>query len=133
MLTGCQSYNWRFDFAKAEEEARQSNRHLFVFYKSWLDDDSNRMLSNEVLSDPKVQAEFQDTINVLIERAAGNAYVEYMQKYRVESYPAAVLVAPDGTYQTQLGFVPKEQFLEFVHRAKSVKPAKGPANTQPKR
>jgi hypothetical protein len=127
LLAGCQQYNWRFDYAKAEEDARQANKYLFVFYKWWLDNDSNRMLSNEVLSDPQVVAEFQDTVNVLIERASGSAYVEYMRKFGVDGFPAAVIVAPDGRYQLRLGFVPKDRFLEFVRQAKGAGGARSPA------
>ena len=45
---GCQSYNWQSDLATyqaAEERARQEGKHLFIFYKSWLDDASNRMMT----------------------------------------------------------------------------------------
>lgn len=134
-VTGCQQYNWRFDYAKAEEDARQAGKPLFIFYKWWLDNDSNRMLSNEVLSDPQVVSEFQDTINVLIERAAGSAYAEYMRKFEVEVFPAAVIVAPDGQYRVQLGWVPKDRFLEFVRQAKSAVAARAPAdkNAAPKK
>lgn len=128
-LSGCQNYNWRYDYVQAEADAQKTNRPLFIFYKWWLDDDSNRMLSNEVLSDPQVVAEFQDSVNVLVERAAGSEYVEYMKKFGVDNYPAAVIVAPGGRYHVRVGLIPKDRFLEFIRQAKSTMPAAGSAKT----
>lgn len=120
--SGCFAYNWRLDhseFGPAEAEAREKGKYLFIFYKSWTDNSSNRMLSSEVLSDPKVEKHFADTINLLVEAGGGPRYVDYMAKYGVTSFPAAVIVAPDGSYQRAVGFIPKEQFIEFVQKAKS--------------
>lgn len=120
--TGCASYNWHIDYETAEQEAREKNKHLFIFYKWWLDNASNRMLSDEVLSSPEVMKHFQDTVNLLIEKDNGPAYVEYLRKYGVTEYPAAILVAPDGTYQVRTGFVPRDRFIDFVVRAKQPAP-----------
>ncbi|NLX13713.1 MAG: hypothetical protein GXY44_08695 [Phycisphaerales bacterium] len=122
--SGCFSYNWRLDYAEfgpAEAEARAHDKYLFIFYKSWTDNFSNRMLGSEVLSDPAVEKQFSDTVNLLVEAGGGPRYVDYMAKYGVVSYPAAVIVAPDGSYQRQVGFTPREQFIEFVQKAKTPK------------
>ena len=122
--TGCQSYNWRSDFAAAEQQAREQSKYLFIFYKWWLDDASNRMLSNEVLSDPEVQQLFLETINVLLEKDSGPAYKQYVSKYGVTDPPAVVLVAPDGSYRVQRGFTPKGRFINFVKKARTTRPKK---------
>ena len=73
---GCAGgYNWRNDFQASETEAREQKKHLFIFYKWWLDEASNRMFGGEVLSDPEVAALFQDTVNVLIDKDFGSEYV----------------------------------------------------------
>lgn len=124
--TGCQTYNWRDDFERAEAEARDKNKDLFIFYKWYLDNDSNRMLSSEVLSDPKVVGLFQDSINLLIEKEYGPRYVAYVGRYGVTTYPSSIIVRPDGTFAVKKGFTPKKAFIAFVERAR------GDADTQPK-
>ncbi len=133
-LTGCAQYEWKTEYAQyqaAEQEARQGGRHMFVFYKYWLDSDSNRMLSNEVLSDPEVTGLFQNTINLLVEKDFGPQYAEYMNRYNVTTPPAAVIVRPDGSYRVRQGFVPKEEFIRWAREAMS-SPATAPARTAPK-
>lgn len=122
---GCQEYHWRTDYAQAEQDARQQGKHLFIFYKWWLDSDSNRMFSEE-LSDPAVKAVFQDTINLLLDKDFGPQYIEYMGKYGVTSYPASVIVAPDGRFVVRTGRIPKDQFIEWAKKAKPP-PGKQPA------
>jgi hypothetical protein len=122
LSTGCASYNWQIDYQVAEQEARAKDKYLFIFYKWWLDNASNRMLSEEVLSSPEVMKHFQDTVNLLIEKDNGPAYVDYVRKYEVTEFPAAIIVAPDGTYQVRRGFVPKDRFIDFVVKAKQPAP-----------
>jgi len=120
LASGCQQYGWitdYSDFGPAEVRARAESRYLFVFYKYWLDDASNRMLSSDVLSDPKVVAMFQDTVNLLVEKEYGSQYEEYMRKYGAVSPPTAVIVAPDGTFSVKKGFIPKDQFIDFAQRS----------------
>lgn len=118
--SGCGGgYRWRSDFQKAEEDARTQGKILFIFYKGWLDPASNRMLGNEVLSDPLVAAEFQGTINVLIDREYGPAFTGYVRRFNVSTYPACILVAPDGKYKPLTGFVPREQLIEWVRNFKA--------------
>ncbi len=127
LASGCHSYNWVLDysqFAQAEQRAREKDKHMFVFYKCWTDEASNRMLGSEVLSDPDVESLFQDTINLLVEEAGGPKYVAYMNKYGVSHCPASVIVAPDGTYQVRSGFVPKEEFVEFAKKTLNASSAK---------
>jgi len=128
--TGCQSYNWRSELAAykaAEQQAREEGKFLFIFYKWWLDSSSNRMLGNEVLTDPEVVALFQDTINLVVEKDFGPEYEKYMAKYGISDTPACVIVAPDGKFKVRTGFTPKDRFIEFAKRAKAA------LSTQPQR
>jgi len=111
---GCLQYDWQHDFERGEAQAREQNKDMFIFYKYYLDSDSNRMLSSEVLSDPEIVSLFQDTINVLIDSSFGPQYEAYVARFGVSSYPASILVAPNGQYETLKGFVPKQRFIEFV-------------------
>jgi hypothetical protein len=120
-LAGCHDYNWKTDYQKAETQAREQNKYLFVFYKSWLSSDSNRM-HGDVLADPAVGDLFQDTINVLLEKDSCPEFARYMTKYDVTAPPAFVIAAPDGTYQARTGFIPKDRFMEFVQSAKTPHP-----------
>ena len=119
-VTGCQEYNWRTDHIQAEQDAREQGKDLFVFYKHWLDRESNDMFNIE-LSDPAVKALFQDTINVLLEKGFP-AWDEYAATYGVNSCPASILVRPDGKPRVQLGRISKEQFIEWVKEARSPPP-----------
>lgn len=117
VVTGCHSTDWRQDYAQAEAEARQQGKHLFIFYKWWLDSNSNRMLS-DTLADSKVKAQLKDTINVLLDRDFAE-FEDYVRKYGVRTFPASIIVAPDSTYQVRMGFVPRDQFLAFIKWARS--------------
>ena len=114
---GCQHYEWRDDYERAEVQAREQSKHMFIFYKYYLDADSNRMLGSEVLSDPEVVKLFQGTVNVLLDQAYGPRYVEYVGKYGVRSCPSSIIVAPDGTYTVLRGLVSKERFMDFAQKA----------------
>ena len=125
--TGCQEYNWRIDHVQAEQDARERGKDLFVFYKHWLDRNSNDMFNIE-LSDPAVKALFQNTINVRLEKGFP-AWDEYAAKYGVNSCPASIIVRPDGTFKVQSGRISKEQFIEWVKEAKS-RPPREPGKTK---
>ncbi len=129
-VVGCQEYDWRSDYARAEQEAREQDKYLFVFYKWWLDSDSNHML-NEELSDPAVKTLFQDTINLLLDKDYGPQYVEYVGKYGVTSYPASIIVAPDGSFKVQAGRTPKERFIEWAKQAKPPRPERPGKQPEP--
>lgn len=119
---GCQDLRWSSDPQQAEEQARQQHRYLFVFYKYWLDSDSGHMFSNDGLSSPRVTRLLQDTVNVLIDQDYGPSYRNYVSKYGVNSYPAVIVVAPDGTYQARTGYLSEDRLIEFLEAAKSQHP-----------
>ncbi len=134
--TGCADYKWRQDSQQAEQQAREQGKYLFVFYKGFLNNQSDRMHS-DVLADPEVGALFNDTVNLLLMREQSPEHANYVAKYGVTSPPACVMVAPDGTYYVQSGFISKDRFIEFIKNAKSGKgtggkpPAAAPARQTP--
>jgi len=122
---GCQDYRWRWDYQQAEQNAREQQKYLFIFYKHWLNDESNHM-HNEVLADPAVGALLQDTINLLLEKDSSPEYAKYLTRYGVTAPPAFVVVAPDGTYRVQTGYIAKDRFIDFIKQAKTTRPAESP-------
>jgi thioredoxin-related protein len=106
-------YAWCEDHLDAEQKARREKRYLFIFYKHWLDETSNRMHS-EVLTHPKVVEFFKDTINVILDKDQGSDVSKYMTKYEVNSTPAFVIVSPNGRYQVRQGFIPIDKFVSFI-------------------
>ncbi len=117
-LGGCRDYHWTSDYQRAEEQAREQKKYLFVFYKWWLSSESNRM-HGDVLADKAVGGLFRDTVNVLLERDSSPEFARYMSKYGVAAPPAFVIAAPDGSYQVRTGYIPKDRFIEFVQSAKT--------------
>lgn len=114
---GPADYSWRHDYEEAEQQARQEKRQLFIFYKQWQDEACNRMLA-EVFKQPEVGGLFQDTVNVLLDRDFGPKVPDYMAGYGVESVPASVMVSPEGAYRVWRGFIPPDQFVDFINEAK---------------
>jgi hypothetical protein len=122
LAAGCAQYDWVTEYTeykRAEEQAQVAGRDVFIFYKWWLDDESNRMLSREVLSDPEVVALFEDTTNILVEKDFGPLYEDYMEKYGVTMPPASVILKPSGTFHVKKGFTSKPQFMQYAQKALS--------------
>jgi len=123
-IAGCQDYRWQWNFQspqdmqKLEEQAGEQQKLVFIFYKWYLDSDANRM-HGDVLADNQVGALFADTVNLLVDKAAGPAYEQYLSKYGVTDPPAFILIAPDGRYKVLTGYIPKDRFIELVQSAKT--------------
>lgn len=122
-LAGCQDYKWQWSFdstaqlERAEQQAQEQHKLVFIFYKWYLDSDANRM-HGDVLADPRVSSLFSDTTNILIDKAAGPSYERHLTKYGVKAAPACILISPDGRYKVFKGYIPKDQFIEMVKDAK---------------
>lgn len=112
---GCVEYRWEENVQRAEQQAKAEKKHLFVFYKWWLSTDSNRMES-DVIPQPEVAKLFQNTVNcrIVYEFPANR---EYMAKHGVDRAPGFLILAPDGSYQKLIGYVPKEAFIKWVQAA----------------
>ena len=110
------------DFRAAEQIAGDQTKDLFIFYKWWLSQESNRMHS-EVLTDQQVFQQLKNTVNLIMERDSTAGADQYMSKYGITSAPAFVVARPDGTFKTCTGFVPKERFVEFLKNAKTASSA----------
>ena len=126
LLGGCANYRWTTDYQAAEDYAHQQGKHLFIFYKWWLSNESNRM-HGDVLSDPAVASRLRDTVNVLLEKDSSPEYGRFMSKFGVTQAPAFVIVAPDGSFQVRTGFIPKDRFIDFIESGKTVRPSRRPS------
>ena len=121
---GCRDYDWHWDFSSQEEltalerSAREQNKYLFVFYKYYLDGESNRM-HGDVLADNKVGVLFKETVNIVLDKSGGALARDYMRRYGVTSPPAFVIVAPDGRPSVHQGAMSKEDFIAWVKQAMS--------------
>ncbi len=127
--TGCVNYNWQDNIERAEQRAKAENKKLFVFYKWWLDNDSNRAIT-DVLNAPEVARLFQGTVNCMIEKDY-RPNQQYMTRHGVDRTPAFMIVAPDGTYQKVAGYVPKEAFIRWANNALSGKATDRPDRPPP--
>lgn len=112
---GCADYRWRDNFEDAAKQATEQNKPLFIYYRHWLNADSTRMF-NDVLSQPDVVAEFQNSINCQLELDWPENR-EHMAKYGVKTVPGYVIVFPDGRFVARAGLMSKERFLRFARSA----------------
>lgn len=136
-IVGCQDYKWQWtfqspdDMQKLEMKARQEQKLVFIFYKWYLDSDANRM-HGDVLADNEVGALFADSVNLLIDKAAGPDYERYLTRYGVTAPPACIFVAPNGRYKVLSGYIPKAEFIEHVRaiREELLNDGQGPPVTK---
>jgi hypothetical protein len=123
-VAGCEDYRWQWSFQSpddlrlVEQRAREQHKVLFIFYKWYLDSDSNRM-HGDVLADNEVGKLFKDTVNIIIDKASGPGYEHHLTRYGVHSPPAFIVVGPDGRYKVFSGYIPKERFIDLIANAKT--------------
>ncbi|MBN1488447.1 MAG: thioredoxin family protein [Phycisphaerae bacterium] len=132
--TGCATYNWEGDIQRAEQRAQAEKKPLFIFYKSWLDATSNRML-NDVLQKPDVTALFQRSVNCILDDSYG-PNKKYMAALGISRTPAVLIRNPDGPDSKREGYVPKDAFVQWakstLEKAQAPAPtAKTPPPVQP--
>ncbi len=113
---GCVDYRWEDNYDRALKRASLEKKHLFIYYRYWMNPECTRMY-NEVLARPEVAQQFANTVNCQLERDWPPNREYMMARYRVRSTPAFVIVAPDGTYHKRTGYMPAQQFLAFVKSA----------------
>lgn len=115
LATGCAEYKWEESFERAEQRAKAENKYLFVFYRWWLDSDSNRMMA-DVIQQPDVVRLFQNTVNAcIVYEYPPNR--QYMAKHGVDKAPGFLIKAPDGSFQKRTGYIPKDAFLQWAAAA----------------
>jgi hypothetical protein len=109
------SYNWEQDIDRAEQRAKAEKRALFVYYKYWLNNDSNVFIS-DVLNKPEVGKQFQNTVNCILDQDFQKNR-QYMAKHGVNQVPGYLIKLPDGTHQEKTGILSKDAFLAWVDAA----------------
>jgi len=127
---GCVEYRWEENVERAEQRAKAEGKYLFVFYKWWLSNDSNRMQA-EVIDQPDVAKLFQGTVNCrIVYEYPPNR--EYMARHGVDRAPGFLVQAPDGSYQKLTGYVPKEAFIKWAQAAlTTTRPPERPSKPPP--
>jgi thioredoxin-related protein len=126
--SGCVEFRWKENVERADQQAKTEGKYLFVFYKWWLSNDSNRM-ETDVLRQPDVARLFQNTINCrIVYEYPPNR--EYMAKHGVDRTPGFLIQAPDGSYQKLVGYVPEEAFIKWAQAAMTKNPER-PAKPPP--
>ncbi len=120
MTGGCVEYKWEDNIERAEQRAKAEKKYLFVFYKWWVPSETGRMEA-DVLSQPDVAKLFENTVNCRIVYEYGPNR-EYMAKHGVDRAPGFLIEAPDGSYQKQIGYVPKEAFIRWAEAVMTTGP-----------
>lgn len=110
---------WYFDPNFAERLARQENKPLLLYFRSW-DSTQHRNMLREVLGNSAVRSELMDTVNAELEFAY---FRTIASRYGVQRPQVCVMCRPDGTMvftPEYVSPVPKpEAFLEWLKRAKA--------------
>lgn len=112
---------------RAEEIARRQNRYLFIIYKWWLHPDSTELIRRA--SRPDVARYFAETVNCILDWD----YLpnrRYVARYGVTKFPAMIMVAPDGRYQTLQGVPGVERIVRFALSARRAERDSGPARSR---
>lgn len=115
---------WIIDPSYAERLAKEKNRPLFLYFKSW-DSTQHRNMRLQVFADARVAKEMTDTINTELEYAF---FPDYRARYGVKEPQVCVMCAPDRSEvgkQMKVDPVPTpEKFLEWLRASKAA--AMGP-------
>lgn len=114
-------------FDRAREVAQQQNRRLVVLYKWWLHAESNELIHR--VSRPEVMRYFRDSVNCILDwDFVPNR--EIMARYGVTSYPAVIIVEPNGESRLLTGLPSVEQIIKFAVAGSGASPA-GATPTEP--
>jgi hypothetical protein len=108
------NYRWRSMYQPALKTAEQQNRRLLIVYKWWLDRNSTKLILDH-LRDPEVFARFSRTVNCLLDwNYVPNRAIA--GKYGVDSFPAMIIVEPDGSYRTLSGLPEPGDIVAFAQQ-----------------
>ena len=129
LCAGCGGPVWIFDPTFAEKLARQDNKPLLLYFKSW-DSTAHRNMQTQVLCNPAVSRELKDTINAQLEFAF---FQDWRNRYGVKVPQVCVMCSPDGKQvgsSIYVNPVPSpDKFAEWLRGAKAE--ARGHAQPPP--
>jgi len=110
---------WYADPYFAERLAREQNRPLLLYFRSW-DSTQHRNMRLEVLEHPKVRGELVDTVNAELEFAY---FRDIANRYGVQRPQVCVMCRPDGRMVYTAKYVAPvptpEEFLDWLLKAKA--------------
>ncbi|MEN4006537.1 MAG: thioredoxin family protein [Methanobacteriaceae archaeon] len=101
--------NWYRDLNSAFEEAKETNKTVFVyFYTTWCT--ACRVFDENTLSDPEVQDKLgKDYISVKIDL---DKNPQLASDYKIYSIPTLIFLNPDGSeIKRYMGYIDSESFL----------------------
>lgn len=117
LVIGCAEPVWHLDPGLGERIAKQENKPLLFYFKSW-HSTQHRNMRLKVFGDPAVKQELLKTVNVEMEFSWKPAYE---QRYGVSNPQICVMCKPDGTkvghalYTNPVPTVPR--FLDWFKKA----------------
>jgi hypothetical protein len=125
---------WIVDPPSAERIARQENKPLLLYFKSW-DSSQHRNMRMNVFTDPAVAKELKTTVNAELEFAF---YPEYRARYGVRSPQVCIMCTPEGKKVSTPMYVnpvpTPEVFLNWLKAARQdALPAPSAATSPPPR
>lgn len=121
---------WLVDPGFAEKQAKQENKPIMWYFKSW-DSSQHRNMRMQVFADSRVASEMKDIINVELEFAF---FQDYRNRYGVKTPQVCVMCTPDGRkVGTSLYVNPvptPEKFADWLRTTKAeAKSGPPPAST----
>lgn len=98
-------------YERAVEKARRQNRRLVIIYKWWLDPDGTELIRR--VSRPDVARYFADSVNCIMDwdHIPNRSHV---RKYGVTSFPAIIIVEPDGTFRSLTGVPSVDRIIRLA-------------------
>jgi thiol:disulfide interchange protein len=110
---------WRTNFTEAQSVAAAEDRPIVVyFWTTWCTycEDYNR----EVYSDPSVQSDLDDFVNVAVNLDSDAPAASRLQRrYEVNYPPQHVIVTPDGEVLVRInGYAGTADFRSYLDRAR---------------
>jgi len=98
-------------YERARETARVQNRSLLIIYKWWLDGPSTELIRR--ISKPEVARYVADAVKCILDWDHPPNR-QYVHQYGVGSYPALIMVQPDGRYRALTGLQSVDRIIPFL-------------------
>ncbi len=96
---------------RALDAARNQNRRLFIVYKWWVDGRSSKLIHR--LSRPHVSSQFGEAVKCILDwdHIPNRRHVA---KYGVTTFPAMIIVEPDGRHRVLPGVPTIDDIIRFA-------------------